>query len=375
MPAAHASAHPPSAMNRQEIKALAAVAGYPCLTITLPTHRTSPDNRQDPIRLKNLVAEAADRLSGELGRRAAEGVLSALEGLAGQIEHQHNLDGLALFVADDLARAYRLPFSLPERVVVGESFFTRDLVYAYNRSPHYWVLALSEQPTRLFAAVRDDLEELTEGSAFPMAHGGPGGARGLPNDPAVNASQLRDEHHRIFFRSVDGALAAHMADDPQPLALVGVDRYLAFFDEVTSHREAIVAALRGNHDQTSAHELGKLVWPLVREALGEQRRAIFEQLNAAVGGQRSASTLGEVWRFAHEGRGQTLVVEEGYHEAAALDETGLRLLPAGDAGAQRHLDDAVDEVIAVVLDKSGRVVFVDDGTLAAHSRIALILRY
>ncbi|HMQ33548.1 MAG TPA: hypothetical protein PKD53_22645 [Chloroflexaceae bacterium] len=362
-------------MNRQDIKALAAVGGYPCLTITLPTHRTSPDNRQDPIRLKNLVAEAAARLSGELGRREAESVLRRLEGLADQIEHQHNLDGLALFVADDVARAFRLPFSLPERVVVGESFFLRDLVYAYNRSPHYWVLALSEQPTRLFEAVRDDLEELTAGSAFPMAHGGPGGARGLPNDPAINASQLRDEHHRSFFREVDQALGAYMADDPQPLALVGVDRYLAFFGEVTSHGDAIVATIRGNHDQTSAHELGKLVWPPVREALAEQRRAIFDRLNAAVGGQRSASTLGEVWRFAQEGRGQTLVVEEGYHEAAALDETGMRLLPAGDGAGPRALDDAVDEVIAAVLDKGGRVVFVDDGTLAAHSRIALILRY
>jgi len=39
------------------------------------------------------------------------------------------------------------------------------------------------------------------------------------------------------------------------------------------------------------------------------------------------------------------------------------------------LDDAVDEVIETVLAKGGRVVFVDDGTLGAHSRIALILRY
>jgi hypothetical protein len=39
------------------------------------------------------------------------------------------------------------------------------------------------------------------------------------------------------------------------------------------------------------------------------------------------------------------------------------------------LDDAVDEVIVKVLELGGRVVFVDDGSLAQHSRIALILRY
>ena len=113
----------------------------------------------------------------------------------------------------------------------------------------------------------------------------------------------------------------------------------------------------------------------MRESLAARRAGILDELNSAVGGQRSASTLGEVWRFAHEGRGATLVVEESYHEAATVDETGLRLLPAGEDAGPAALDDAVDEVIAKVLAMSGRVVFADDGALAIHSRIALILRY
>jgi hypothetical protein len=362
-------------MNRQDILLLEAARGYPCVTITLPTHRTSPDNRQDPIRLKNLVRQAAERLTGELGKREVEGVLRGIDQLADGIDHEHNLDGLALFVSAETVRAEKVPFTLPERVIVDESFFTRDLVYAFNRSPRYWVLALSEQPTRLFEATRDDLAELTAGSPFPMAHGGRGGGRTLPNEPAINVSQLRDEHHRIFFRDVDQALGAYLAADPLPVALVGVDRYIAFFQEVTSHGDKIVTTLTGSHDKTSAHELGKLVWPLVRESLAARRAGIFGELEAAVGGQRSASTLGEVWRVAHEGRGQTLIVEEGYHEAATVDESGLRLLPAGDQGGPTALDDAVDEVIAKVLAMGGRVVFADDGTLSEHSRIALILRY
>lgn len=362
-------------MNRQDIRSLASEGTYPCLTITLPTHRTSPDNRQDPIRLKNLVTEAASRLEAEVGSREAAPLLRALDDLLNDFNHERNLDGLAIFVSAGLAHFHRLPFTLPERVVVDQNFFTRDLVFAFNRTPRYWVLALSEQPTRLFEAVRDDLEELTAGSVFPMTHGGPGGASTLPNDPKVNASQFRDEHHRIFFRSVDQALATYMADDPLPLAVIGVDRYLAFFQEVSSHGGQIVATLTGSHDRTSDHELGKLIWPLVREGLAAQRSAIFAELNAAVGGQRSASTLGEVWRFAQEGRGQTLIVEEDYHEAATLDATGMRLLPPTDSTGPEALDDAVDAAIAAVLDKGGRVVFVDNGTLEQHSRIALILRY
>jgi hypothetical protein len=360
-------------MNRHDILELAALRGYPRLTITLPTHRTSPDNRQDPIRLKNLVGSAAERLTGEFGKREVAGILQALDGLADTIDHQHNLDGLLLLVGDELARTHRLPFTLPERVVVDETFFTRDLVYALNRSPRYWVLSLAEQSTRLFEAARDDLEELTAGSPFPISFGEHGGRSIVPTDPAINTSQLRDDYLRTFFRAVDQALAPYLADDPLPLAVVGVDRSLAFFREVTSHAGQIVAELPSGHDKTTPHELGRLVWPLVRERLAERRAAIFGELNAAVGALRCASTLGEAWREAQVGRGATLVVEDGYHEAATLDETGLRLLPAGDGAPT--LEDAVDELIEVVLAKGGRVVFVDDGSLAQHGRIALILRY
>jgi hypothetical protein len=363
-------------MNRQDILKLASSRGYPCLSITLPTHRTSPDNRQDTIRLRNLLRQASERITGEVDKREVAVLLQALEQLAESIDPRYNLDGLALFVSADVARAHRVAFTLPERVIVGESFFTRDLVYALNRSPRYWVLALSEQPTRLFEAVRDDLEELTKGSLFPIVHSGPGGTPGLSRRFGVNHSRYRDDHARIFCRLVDRGLGMYLSTDPLPLALVGVDRWQAFFREVTSHGEHILTTLTGSHDRTSAHELGKLVWPLMRESLAARRSAIFGELEAAVSGQRSASTLGEVWRCAQEGRGATLVVEEGYHEAAIIDERGLlRLVAAGAGAGPTALDDAVDEVIEAVLAKGGRVVFVDDGMLDAHSRIALILRY
>ncbi|MGQ9927966.1 MAG: hypothetical protein ACUVS4_13975 [Chloroflexaceae bacterium] len=154
-------------MNRQDILDLAAVRGYPCLTITLPTHRTSPDNRQDPIRLKNLVTEASNRLTEELGKREVAAMLRLLEEATADIDHEHNLDGMALFVNAEMSKRFRLPLTLPERVVVDDTFFVRDLIYAFNRSPRYWVLALSEQQTRLFEAVRDDLEELHSGPPLP----------------------------------------------------------------------------------------------------------------------------------------------------------------------------------------------------------------
>ena len=156
-------------MNLHDVHELQDVHTYPCLTITLPTHRTSPDNKQDPIRVKNLVTEGTNRLLGEFPKREVAPLIDRLNTLVDTIDYKYTLDGLLLVVNRDMAREYVLPFTLNERVVVDETFFTRDLVHALNRTRRYWVVALSEQATRLFAATREDLEAITTGG-FPMRH-------------------------------------------------------------------------------------------------------------------------------------------------------------------------------------------------------------
>jgi hypothetical protein len=345
------------------------------VTITLPTHRVWPDNQQDRIRVKNLVTDATNRLLGEFSKRELEPLLTRLDDLVAGIDFNYTLDGLVLAVNRDMAREYVLPFLLEERVVVDETFFTRDLVRALARTRRYWVLALSEQHTRLYAATREHLHEVTSGG-FPMVHAGPGGDAPLPGGLGVNTSSYRDNRHRAFFRDVDRSYYAFVADDdPLPLALAGIDRYQAFFREVSSRPGDIVASISGNVDHLSAHDLGRLIWPPVRDAFRSRNRLVLEDVEAAAGQHRLVSTLGEAWHQSVLGRGGLLVVEEGYHEPARINDRGMLDLQIEDPTAPDVLDDAVDEVITSVLDKGGQVAFVDDGDLALHDRIALILRY
>lgn len=361
-------------MNRHDIQLLQRFRGYPALTITLPTHRTAPDNRQDPIRLRNLVTQAVERLSQEFSRRELEPLLTRLEKLVQDIDYRHALDGLAVFANRDFGRAFALPFELKERVMIDEGFAVRDLIYALNRTPRYWVLVLGEKPTRLFEGARDSLVEVTE-EGFPLIHTGPGGEAALPGGFGIRKSAYRDERHRQFFRQVDSALRPFLLDDPLPLAVVGVDRFLAFFKEVSAHNAHVITTLTGSHSKTSLPKLSALVWPLVKANLAEARRQVMGELEQAIGARKFASTIGETWRLAQEGRGQLLIVEENFHFPARLDASGFHLEPAEVEAGPDVLDDAVDELIKVVLDKEGRVVFVEDGLLAEHQRIALILRY
>ena len=358
-------------MNRQDILELQRHRSDPSLSILLPTHRTSPDNKRDPILLKNLVTEASDRLVERLGKRDAAPMIRELEAQVAAVDLRRTLDGMAIFVNAEHAGVYLLPVPLSPRVVIDDTFATRDLVFAMNRSPRYWVLALSERPTRLFEGVRDTLVEVRDGG-FPMVHENPEAEEPLPE--MTERSKLEQAWHRQFFRAVDQALAAFTKADPLPVCVVGVERWLAYFKTVTGHKD-IAVTLTGNHDQTPPHELAKLTWPAVSDALASRRRRALDTLDAAIGAQRFASGLGEAWRRAQEGRGQLLLVERNYHQAARFDEAGnqLHLLAADDPGV--NMADAVDNLIELVLAKQGDVVFVDDGALEGHGRVALTLRY
>ncbi|MCL4870078.1 MAG: hypothetical protein KJ063_14025 [Anaerolineae bacterium] len=361
-------------MNRHDVKLLQSFNQYPCVSILLPTHRTAPDNRQDPIRVKNLVIEAGNQLLAQFSKREAEPILKRLAKIAEEIDYRYTLDGLAIFVNQEFAVKYYLPFTLNERVILDHTFATRDLVFALNRTPRYWVLALSEQPTRLFEGTRETLVEI-EGDGFPMTHTGPGGEGVLPGGEGVNKSAYRDERHRQFFRQVDGALRPLFLDDPLPIIVAGVDRHLSFFEEVSQHKQHILAMLKGSYDKAKPHELGTQVWPLAKQGLAAKRQEIFKELEAAIGARKFVSTLGEAWRLAQEGRGASLLVEEDYHVPGRVDESGFHLTLAEGESGPDVMADAVDELIELVLSKGGQVTFVDNGSLQAHQRVALILRY
>jgi hypothetical protein len=357
-------------ITRHDLKELQALTKVPALSILLPTHRTSPDNKQDPIRVKNLVREAKDRLSTEFSARDLEPLLKNLDTLVDDIDYTYALDGLALFVSHDLAKKFYLPFTVPQRVVIDQTFATRDLVYGLHRAQRYWVFLLSQNASRLLAGTGDTLEEVFDGS-FPIEMTGPGGTTALPYD---SDSAYLDDRHRRFFQQVDRAFTAYAEDDTRPLILGGVIRQISFFQEVSEYTSQVAGTISGNFDKATVSEMVPEVWPFVQEVRDRQRADALAALDAAMGEGKVVSAIEEVWRLANEGRGKLLLVEKGYHVPAVVDERGgLQVVEA--KGGTDVMDDAVDEIIEAVLAKGGEVMLMDDDALPDHRHIALTLRY
>lgn len=356
-------------VRRAAILGLQRPRGFPAVSVLMPTHRHFPDSAQDPIRLRNLLGDARDRLSAGGSDAGAGDVLAQLERAVGEVDFPRTLDGLAIFAAEAERHVLHLPVPVRERVVIDTTFATRDLVRALQRTPRCWVLVLSERSAGLLESLGEHLVEIVEGG-FPLVNEEEG--EPLPAGFGQEPSAYHRAWRRRFFRRVDEALAPFVKDQPLPLIVMGTTRTLAFFDEVSRHRDLVIGRVVGGHEAAAPHRLAELVRPVIERYVSERRAAALGELEAAISERRYAAGFAEVSQLVRQGRGAHLLVEENFGmSGTAGAEHGTA--PAGQE--HRPSGDAVDELVEAALAASGRVSFVDDGALADRGHVALILRY
>jgi len=133
-----------------------------CVSIYMPTHRMAAETRQDPIRLKNALAEAESRLQ-QLGLKATEArsLLDPVYRLSGSpIFWRHQGDGLAIFLSPTLFCYYRLPIAFDELLVVTRRFHIKPLLNLLAADGLFYILALSQNQVRFLQASRHSVLQI-----------------------------------------------------------------------------------------------------------------------------------------------------------------------------------------------------------------------
>ncbi len=127
--------------SKSALDELVATEAQPTVSIYLPTHVAGREIGQDPIRLKNLVSLAAERLAACRRGPKIDAFLAPARRLIGDSAFwRHQRQGLAVFLAPDFGRVHKLPIAAPEEVVLGSHFHLKPL---------FWLLTLSAAHTRL----------------------------------------------------------------------------------------------------------------------------------------------------------------------------------------------------------------------------------
>lgn len=363
-------------ISAEQLRLLQSQRGYPLVTIAMPTHRTFPENQQDPIRFKDLVRQVRDRLAKELSKRDVEHIYHRLATLQERIDWAHTLDGLIVFLGNGIEQIVYLPTTVRERAIIDQTFATRDLVVAQSKLFHYWVLVLSTNRTRLFECYGQDVEEVFS-DYFPFPYDGP--RSGDPENPlpggfGINPSAYRDEQYRHYFRRVSDALRQTIGEH-QPLIVIGVERNRAFFAEVRSHHFEIVAELDGNLESATPYELAQRIKPALEQYHERCALAALEEFDSAIKDGRYTCSLADMWHFARQGRAALLIVERDFAVAGRWDAEHRTFTLVDDPTEPGVIDDVVDDIIEATLQHKGRVVFVSPGQMEHCEHIGMVLRY
>ncbi|MFC1413578.1 chemotaxis protein [Streptacidiphilus sp. N1-12] len=364
-------------LSAQILSELRRPRGYPAVSVLVPTHRREPENAQDPVRLRNLLAEAKDLVQADpaVSRADRIAVLDQLDQAASQIDPvdlAYAGDGLALFAAPGEHHVWSLGRAVPARVVLAETFVTRNLVAAQLADQPYWVLAVAADHASLWSGGPGRVVEQDTGG-FPLT-------RDLEDPDAERKERIgdlpstfRDEQTRQFLRDVDTAVTSVLRADQRPLYVLGEAAAVAVLEEVgTAAGRATAVVRHGGLAQGSAEAVREAVLPAVKEQAEKESASVRQELDQARGRRQFAAGIDEVWQQVTAGRVGLLAVEEPY--LVTVRDDGDHLVPAepGDRGAR---DDIVDEIIEKALDTGARVSFLPDGALAGTGHISAALRY
>jgi hypothetical protein len=284
-----------------------------------------------------------------------------------------------------------LPFHIDPRCYVGYGFQVRDLVFAMNRMEEYLVLHISEKKVMTLRGVgaqlapveiedmpedlQDTVPEHLKDKRFTDQHAGGGGSGNFVQQGAQEDSV---EKVKNFIVKIDHALSRYVDNENLRIVVMGVEKKLGYFKKLSKNIDRVIAFVEGNYSHYSAKAVGDLVWPEVQKKISQEKEEHLRMLEAAIGRLQFVSGISQTWQAAAEGRIKTLLVEKEFYCPGIVSEDGFTLelnINGREVAPEKLKEDAVDDLIELVLDKGGDIVFLENGRLDSHQHLAGITRY
>lgn len=361
--------------------------GTLCVSILVPMYKISPDRNQNPVRARHAVENALSQLGkikakDEKEKQVLRKISDDIGKLYEKIDFVRAQKGVGIFVSENITHLVYFPFDIAEKIIVGDSFEIRDMLYKEHYLAEYLVLALSMNSARLFSG-RDGIHNEIADENFPLRfrddfiYEKP--SPGSPVSVSLKSTEKDKSIMKLirlkeFYRQADALLANYLKENV-PIIISGVAKCLSSFLEVTRHQKKIIAQVAGNYSGKKKEEFEMKTWKKVLQHQRDSETALLKELENRVKTKSLVSGLKKVWKNAEEGRGLFLVVEKDFRQPGFERPGDKKLFAHANGSPLKIHDDAVDDLIEMVLEKNGTVSFVKNGSLKKMQRIALVTRY
>ncbi|MDZ8188851.1 MAG: hypothetical protein RMX96_28860 [Nostoc sp. ChiSLP02] len=326
-----------SVFSIDELKTLAENSQSPCISLYLPMQKAGPEIRQNPIRFKNLIREAEERLEAmAIPQTEALNLLQPARELDTTEFWEHQDNGLAIFISPQVFRYYQLPMEFGELVVVSDRFHLKPLLHLLNNDGKFYLLALAQKDVRFFEGTRYSIneievenlpksldevlqeDEMQKGvqQRIATSKGGTGNSFQQPGTFHGQGSpdtDKRQEDILQFCHAIDGALHEKLRKQKAPLVVAGVEYLFPIYQQANTYNHLVEAPITGNPEFTKLEKLQDQAWQIVEPLFHQNQQQVIElyQQIAGEGTGKASSNLEEIIAAAYYQRVDSLFVPVG----------------------------------------------------------------
>lgn len=357
-------------MIRNQLLKLAQERNNPCITISLNTHRTHPDNIQDEIILKNLCKEANDILISKFNKKEIVGLIDKLNKLPQKIDARFNLESLHILISEKTFEIIRSIWPIKQnKAYISDSFHIRPLIKEFNRSTEYMILLLSQSGVHLYQAINETITGEIISDKFPFE----------ANDLYIVDSSKRSDAKQLdklvmeYFNNIDKELVnINKKNGLTCIAICTEDNYNKLL-KVADKKQIYLGYSNINYNNTSLDYLSKQSWEIIKNKQLKIRKDAVNEIKEAVSKAKVVTDLHEIYNSAKEGKADLLIINDDYFQYVKLNENSFDIIDNNHKNDSHH--ELSSLIAGEIISKNGRVVFVSDEENNSLGPISLKLRY
>jgi hypothetical protein len=301
----------------------------PCISLYMPTHRSHPENQQDPIRYKNLLKEIQTSLLQKYSNDETKEFLTPLEELINDPKiWNKTLEGLAVFSSASVMEIVKLQVSVEPLAIVADSFHTKPLRKYLQSVDRFHVLGLSLHDISFYEGNRHYLTEvdlmedvpktieealgyeLTDKHTTVASYGGASGESSSMRHGHGGKKEEMDVDAERFFREIGKSIHEHYSKPTGlPLILAALPEHHNLFQKLNENPLLVSHGIKVNPKSVSEEKLIELAWEVMEPEYFKTLDTLVEKFEQARADGKGGDDYKELAIAAVEGRIDTLLLE------------------------------------------------------------------
>jgi hypothetical protein len=364
----------------------------PCISIYMPTSRCFPDNEQDTVRFRNLVSKAEEEGAASAGKRVIEPLVERLRAL--QEDHQfwnHTLDGLAVFVAPDYFRVFRLQQPVHEQVHVSDVFFIKPLIRIFQMTGLFQVLVLTKTSIRLFEGSRYKIDEVELAAGVPKmmidalgseitpphmtvaSYGGVGQGSSMRHGHSSRKDEEELDEER-YFRAVDHAVTEHHSrPSGLPLVLAALPQHQSLFRSISHNPFLVEEGIIADPQLLEPDTLRDKALEVLEPQLNQKIDHVVDRYEEAVSKSLGSDNPFDITEAALAGNVSVLLLDEQSVYPGGIDTVKGDIAFSMATTGNEH--DVLEDLAVTVMRKGGEVLVLSSEKMPSVSGAAAIFRH